>query len=160
MTIYVEDLARSSQVAVVEIDSAPKGRYVPPPPSWSADSKQILYETNERLCLYDIQTKATRCDWVGQAPNFSPVGDQFLYNDAEGRLYIVDLNSGKVRLLPNSPAFSSGRWAADGEFVYFVSRDNRRAVTVIRLRDGASEVITFGTPFKEPVLANIYLMPK
>ena len=121
---------------------------------WAPDSRRLVYgserEGHGQLYLYDFdsgkETALTRDAGEDTAPQFSPDGKQlaFLRNDRE--LCVLDLASGKLRILAKAPIdlprpLDSGQpfsWSPDGRWIAYLSWGPRmfRNVHAVALADG------------------------
>ena len=106
-------------------------------PAWSPDSRSLVYEnmTDHALWLAGASgenahrlpgTENTK--WLDTQPRFSPDGRKIAFaarnsdGGPYGELAVLDLNSGKTRLLTHDNALVlSPAWSPSGKFIYFAS---------------------------------------
>ena len=116
---------------------------------WSPDSRSILIHTggsarfnpDARLAVLDLDAEVNKSELplqpaAFQAPAWSPDGEKFLLaarSDSQGEGLLLTDTNGEVlsvlRSLDDSIAFS---WSPDGDWVAYVSEDNRASEDVSR----------------------------
>jgi len=104
-------------------------------PVWSPDGRMIAYASDEsgiaQLWTMDVATGARRrvsySPHANVAPAWSPDGGQLAYQTETGETHILDLASGRDRMLVPALDFPSRpSWSADGRTIAFTAADSSR----------------------------------
>ncbi len=106
-------------------------------PTWSPDSRSLVYEnmTDHALWIASASGENTHrlagtenTEWLDTQPRFSRDGRKIAFaarnsdGGPYGELAVVDLDSGKTRLLTHDDALVlSPAWSPSGKFIYFAS---------------------------------------
>jgi len=91
-------------------------------------------------------TRITSGDWNDIAPALSPDGSRLAFASDRNKywdLYLMDLQSGVVRQITNSPDYdSSPSWSPDGQWLVFETyKNDNLELAVVSMSDGVNEVI-------------------
>jgi Tol biopolymer transport system component len=90
---------------------------------WSPDSKQIVYEADQTVRLYDKQQKKSRSIAKGGNATWSPDGNWIAFLD-DGRYYFIRPSGDERRLLFRmKDALTPLWWSPDCRFVAYMRRD-------------------------------------
>jgi Tol biopolymer transport system component len=90
---------------------------------WSPDGKQIVYQANGALRVYDIQEKKSRTLTNGAQATWSPDGSWIAFLEADGYYVIRPSGNERKRLFKKKDALTALWWSPDSRFVAYVSRN-------------------------------------
>ena len=117
-------------------------------PVWSPDGKSIAYSSDkggtEDIYIFDVATKqekrvTTTGDSAEVALAWSPDGKMFACQDQDGATYILDIATGKKRLIiPAQFAPSKPSWSASGNTIAIAALKPYTK----RFREGTSQILT------------------
>lgn len=81
----------------------------------------------------------------------SPSGDQAAYTNAEGAVYVIDLNTKASKLITSDSSIKPELvWSADGSAIYFLQGDKGSVIAKLNLADGAiTKVVEDKVDYKE-----------
>jgi len=91
---------------------------------WSPDDKQIVYEVNGNLNVYDAQKKVSRELRTGKFPTWSPDGEWIAFLDHDTYYAIHPDGQGKKLLFRKKYAQSALWWSPDSRMVAYVAVAN------------------------------------
>ena len=108
-------------------------------PCISKDGGKIAYAKRDAIFIVDVYNAVQYgryCSWERAAigdhpkyPDFSPDGNKIVF-ESDGRIKVVDINTGEVeRLTLGSPTSSPRRtpsWSPDGHYIVYSIRDDSR----------------------------------
>jgi hypothetical protein len=131
---------------------------------WSPDSQSIIFSArhdrlgdNQELWLIEIPTgelkRLTNNNVYDGDPDFSPDGTEIVYNASSttdgSRLYIMNLATGKSRLLTSDLYAHSSVWSPDGQWIAFVAftpssnpNDTHSQIRIIRPNGTDAQAVT------------------
>jgi Tol biopolymer transport system component len=154
-----------NQIWVMDIGGKPQAltndKFYKEDPAWSHDGKQIAYSSDkagtEDIYILDMATKTekrvtTSPDSAEVSVAWSPDGKTLAFQDQAGATYVLDLPSGKQRLLiPAQFAPSKPNWSAGGKTVSIsalkpYTRRYREGTTQILTADVATGALTYTEP--------------
>lgn len=92
---------------------------------WSPDDKELLFEADEKVQVYETEAKHLRVLATGTEPTWSPDGNWIAYRDEQHNDYYVIRPSGdgKKKLFHKGRAASALYWSPDGRFVAYTHED-------------------------------------
>jgi Tol biopolymer transport system component len=90
---------------------------------WSPDGKQIVYQADDTLRVYDTQEKKSRILTNGQNPTWSPDGNWITFLEDNGYYAIRPSGNEKKLLFRKKDALTALWWSPDSRFVAYVSRN-------------------------------------
>ena len=90
---------------------------------WSPDGKQVVYQADHTLRVYDIQEKKSRTLTNGQYATWSPDGNWIAFLEDDGYYAIRPSGNERKRLFKKKDALTALWWSPDSRFVAYVSRN-------------------------------------
>jgi tricorn protease len=130
-------------------------------PVWAPDSRRLVYgshrEGHGQLFLYDFasgkETALGKDDGDDTRPRFSPDGKQLAYVRDQRELCVLDIASGKVRVLARAPidlprplnAAQPIAWSPDGRWIAYLAWGQRmyRNAHAVNLADGKDVTLSY-----------------
>lgn len=89
---------------------------------WSPNGKQIVYQTDQTLRLYDIQEKKSWALTNGRYATWSPDGNWIAFLEDDGYYAIRPSGNEKKLLFKKKDALTALWWSPDSRLVAYVSR--------------------------------------
>jgi Tol biopolymer transport system component len=90
---------------------------------WSPDGKEIVYETDQTLRVYDGQEKKSRTLTEGRYATWSPDGNWIAFFEDDGYYAIRPSGNDKKLLFKKKDALTALWWSPDSRLVAYVSRN-------------------------------------
>lgn len=92
---------------------------------WSPDDKELVFEANGNVQVYEIATDYSRILAAGTEPTWSPDGTWISYRDEQHNDYYVIHPSGEEeqKLFHKGRSISGLYWSPDARFVAYVQQD-------------------------------------
>jgi hypothetical protein len=90
---------------------------------WSPDEKELVFEADGKVQVYEIEKDHTRVLATGTEPTWSPDGTWIAYRDRKDYYVIHPSGDGKKKLFHKRRAVSGLFWSPDGRFVAYVHED-------------------------------------
>ncbi|MGA8306004.1 MAG: hypothetical protein WB723_10035 [Candidatus Acidiferrales bacterium] len=90
---------------------------------WSPDDKELVFEGDGKVQVYEIETDHTRILATGTKPIWSPDGNWIAFRDGDYFYAIQPSGEGKKKLFRKTRAYSGLFWSPDGRFVAYVHED-------------------------------------
>ena len=92
---------------------------------WSPGDKELAFEANGKVQVYEIATDHSRILAAGTEPTWSPDGTWIAYRDEAHKDYYVihPSGEGKKKLFHKGRSTSGLYWSPDGHFVAYVHED-------------------------------------
>jgi WD40 repeat protein len=90
---------------------------------WSQDDKELVFETDGKVQIYEIENDHTRILATGTNPTWSPDGNWIAFHDGNDYYAIHPSGEGKKKLFHKTRAYSGLFWSPDGRFVAYVHED-------------------------------------
>jgi len=90
---------------------------------WSPDGKQIVYQADGTLRVYDIQEKRSRKLTNGQHATWAPDGTWIAFLEDDGYYVIRSSGNERKRLFKKKDALTALWWSPDCRFVAYLSRN-------------------------------------
>ncbi len=130
-------------------------------PAWSPDGKYVSY-FSDRSGEYQLVIEEQDGIHPGRAialpdpshyytPSWSPDSKKLLYHDTDLRVWVLDVASGKTKVVGSDPWMVPARtmfptWSPDSRYVAYAAHLNSlfRAIFVVDVESGASHQITDG----------------
>ena len=117
---------------------------------WSPDNKELVFETDGKVQVYEIEKDQMRTLAVGTQPTWSPDGNWISYRDRDDYYVIPPSGDGKKKLFHKRRAVSALFWSPDSRFVAYVHEDLLALdvefyhLMVRRLEDGDEDWVADG----------------
>lgn len=89
---------------------------------WSRDSKQLVYEANGVIRIYDSETGRSSVLVKGREATWSPDGNRIAFLDGDTYCALSPSGTGKEALFKKWHAISGLWWSPDSRFVAYVSQ--------------------------------------
>jgi len=90
---------------------------------WSPDGKQIVYQADDKIRVYDIREKKSRTLTNGQQATWSPGGNWIAFLEDDGYYAIQPSGNDRKRLFKKKDALTALWWSPDSRFVAYLSRN-------------------------------------
>jgi hypothetical protein len=90
---------------------------------WSPNQKQIVYQADHTLRVYDVREKKSRTLTNGQYVTWSPDGNWIAFLKGDGYYAIRPSGNEKKHLFKKKDALTPLWWSPDSRFVAYVSRN-------------------------------------
>ncbi|MDD2579291.1 MAG: hypothetical protein PHP40_04350 [Eubacteriales bacterium] len=146
--LEIYDLDSASREVLAEIDDVIEA------PNWTPDGRQLVYNRQGRLFLFDLATRESceiDTDFVDNCNNdhvLSPDGSMIAIShgtkeDGKSRIYTVSLSGGVPRLItPLAPSYLHG-WSPDGTtLAYCAERNGEYDIYTIPVEGGVETQLT------------------
>ena len=146
--LEIYDIETGEREIVKEFD------YLIEAPNWSPDGKSLVYNSNGRIHVFDLETKESRevdTGFVNGCNNdhvLSPDGKSIAIShgtaeDHKSRIYTVPLTGGVPRLItPMAPSYLHG-WSPDGKtLAYCAERNGNFDIYTIPVEGGVETRLT------------------
>jgi WD40 repeat protein len=90
---------------------------------WSPNGKQVVYEAEGRICVYDFNRKESQVLAKGKYPTWSTNGQWLAFLDDDTYYAIGPSGEGRKILFKKKAALSGVWWSPDSHIVAYVSRN-------------------------------------
>ena len=119
--------------------------------SWSPDNNTFVYDSENRVYIYDIGAKTQRLLAEGSAPAWSPNGLWIAYRSPDGKAVTINPRTSETKVLLGGRKIEWGiHWSPDSRYVMVAEMknyaldilhnpfdDRTRKMVIYRLEDGA-----------------------
>ena len=106
---------------------------------WSSDGRTVVYDSGNRVLLYDLARKKSKPLADGNHPTWSPDGRWIAYRRLDGTAALISPDGNHSNSIPENLHIAAGlRWSPDSRYVVFTDAGGIR---VRDLTNGQSETV-------------------
>ena len=108
---------------------------------WSKDSKVIVYDTTNRIMLYNLESAESTFLAAGSHPTWSPDGRWIAYSRPDGRAALVSPDGSESKTILDEVKLGGGlRWSPDSRYLLYTD-SKAFEIRVLELDSGRSATV-------------------